>query len=299
MKIRLVLWGIGQVYNAMINLLKCYEELDQIEIVAITARELPCFATLDGYPLIRAEEIQNLDFDYLMVMSDGYFGEIIEAAMSVANVPRNKIVSYVILKIPCFDFKKYDLLKKQNISIVSNNCWGGIVYNTLSMECISPFKNVSVASDDYIKILYDLKYYLSIDPIWTGKKQLDTNQNREVPMLELDDVLIKCNHDLDAEIAIQKWKRRRDKFNWDNILVEMYTDDPAVEKAFGRASESYKRRVCFVPYESREKYAVTLPMMPGQTKFYEAVNGNGAIGKNAIAYDVLEIINGCISYRIQ
>ena len=300
MQIRLLLWGIGQVYNSVINLLKCYENLGQIEIVGITAQELPDFRTLDGYTLVRKEEIQSLDFDYLLVMSDNFYDEIVSSAVSVADVPRSKIVSYRILKIPGFDFPKYDLVKNQRgggVSIVSNNCWGGIIYNTLNMECLSPFKNVSIASDDYIKIISNLKHYLSVDPIWTGKTQIDANQNRAVPMLELDDVLIKCNHDLDAGLAIQKWKRRRDKFNWNHMLVEMYTDDSVVERAFGKASEQYDKRICFVPYVSHEGYTVTLPEMYGQTKFYETVNDNAGIGKNAIAYDILEMLCGCVRYR--
>lgn len=297
MQIRLLLWGIGQVYNSVINLLKCYENLGQIEIVGITAQELPGFRTLDGYALMRKEEIQSLDFDYLLVMSDNFYDEIVDNAVSRANVPRSKIVSYRILKIPGFDFQKYEFVKRQEINIVSNNCWGGIIYNTLNMECLSPFKNVSIASDDYIKIISNLKHYLAINPIWTGKTQMDANQNRAVPMLELDDVLVKCNHDLDAELAIQKWMRRRDKFNWNNILVEMYTDNPAIERAFGKASEQYDKKICFVPYMSNESYTVTLPKMHGQTKFYETVNDNAGTGKNAFAYDILEMLQGCVRYR--
>ncbi len=299
MKIRVVLWGVGQQYNTMINLLRCYEDCNQIEIVGIIAKDLPCFRTLDGYKPLTMKEIDQIDYDYLMVMSDRYFDEIVNTAISMANVPRNKIISYRLLTVPYFNFQKYDLLKKQKISIVSNNCWGGIIYKTLNMECMSPFKNVSFSSNDYLKILNNLRHYLHVDPVWKGKMQLDVNQNREVPMLELDDVMIKCNHDFDAKEAIQKWKRRRDKFNWDNILVEMYTDDPAVEKAFGTISEKYKKRICFVPYDSEEKYSVTLPMIYDQAKFYEIVNGSAGIGRNAIIYDVFDMINGEVNYRLK
>ncbi len=298
MKIRLILWGIGKIYNSMINLLKCYEDLDQIEIVGITAQDLPNFKYLDSYRLLNMEELQEESYDYLIIMSDVYFKEIVKAATDVAKVPRQRIISYHLLQIPNFNFQRYDMIRKQNISIVSNNCWGGIICHTLSMECLSPFKNVSFSSADYIKILSNLKYYMSIDPIWTGRKSLDTNQNIEVPMLELEDVLIKCNHDLNAEEAIYNWKRRRDKFNWNNILVEMYTEEPEVEKSFAEVSKQFKKRICFVSYESNQEYVMQLPLMPGQTKFYETVNCNAGLGKNAIVYSILEIIDGCKSYRI-
>lgn len=298
MKIRLIIWGIGKIYNSMVNLLKFYIDADQIEIVGITAQDLPAFKTLDGCLLVETEAIQKLDYDYLMIMSEDYYHEIMDLAISAAGVPRTKIISYHLLEIPYFNFIKYDLIKKSNVSIVSNNCWGGVLYNTLGMECISPFKNVSFSSDDYIKVLSDLKHYLNIDPVWTGKKEMDKNKNKEVPMLELDDVFIKCNHDPDAETAIQNWKRRRKKFNWNNILVEMYAEDINVEREFYRVSNLYEKKICFVPYKSEERNSVSLPLMNGQKKFWETVNSNAGIGKNAIVYNILEIIDGNKDYRI-
>jgi Exopolysaccharide biosynthesis protein len=298
MKIRLILWGIGKIYNSMINLLKFYDDADQIDIVGITAQNLPDYKYLDGYQLLSMKEVRTTEYDYVMVLSDDYFTEIVDSAMTISNVPREKIVSYHVMEIPYFNFFQYDFIKKQKISIVSNNCWGGVIYHTLGMECLSPFKNVSFSSWDYIKIVSNLKHYLSIDPIWTGKKEMDSNQNREVPMLQLDDVFIKCNHDLDAERAIHNWIRRRDKFNWNNILIEMYTEDPKVEKTFGKVTEQFHNRICFVPYESDEQYSMRLPLMRGQTKFYEAVNANAGIGKNAIAYNILAVMEGKQRFRV-
>ncbi len=298
MKIRIVLWGIGKVYNSLINLLRFYFELGQIEIVGITAQDLPECKALDNFKVLNSEEVQTLDYDYLIVMSDEYFEQIKSMAMRELHIPRRKIVSYHILEIPYFDFIKYDLIRKSKISIVSNNCWGGVLYNTLGMQCMSPFKNVSFSPYDYIKILSDLRHYLSVDPVWTGRKEMDGNQNREVPMLKLDDVYIKCNHDPDAETAIQNWKRRREKFNWDNILVEMYAEEREVEKAFGKVSEQFSKRVCFVPYATDEEYSIQLPLMSGQTKFYEAVISNARIEKNAFVYHLLDMIDGHKNCRI-
>lgn len=298
MKIRLLIWGIGKIYNSTMNLLRSYIDSNQIEIVGITAQNLPCFKTIDGFNLLGINELRDIEYDYLMVMSEVYYKEIVEEAVLRVGVPRYKIVSYHILEIPNFNFIKFDLIRKSNISIVSNNCWGGILYKTLGLECRSPFKNVSFSSNDYIKVISNLNHYLNIDPIWTGIKEIDKNQKREVPMLQLDDVFIKCNHDPDAENAIQNWKRRRKKFNWKNILVEMYVEDIIVEKEFYRVTEQFEKRICFVPYKSKEKQSVTLPLMNGQTRFFESVNSNAGIGNNAVVYNILNIIEGCIDYRI-
>ena len=298
MEIKLVLWGIGKIYNSMLNLLKFYTSANQLSVIGITAGSLPDCSTLDGWNLISTKDLSTVNYDYLMVMSDDYFEEIVNTATDMVGVPRDKIVSYHILEIPYFNFQEYDLLKRSRVSIVSNNCWGGMVYNTLGMECLSPFKNISFSARDYIRLLGNLEHYLSIDPVWRGKTEMDINQNREVPLLELDDIFIKCNHDPNAEIAISNWKRRRDKFNWNNIFVEMYTEKPEVEEEFGEVSGQYHHRICFVPYEPHEEYSMQLPMMPGQAKFYETVNGAAGTGKNGLVYDILQILNTNKKYRI-
>ncbi len=298
MRVKVILWGCGKIYNTMLNLLKFYSFTEELTVVGITAETIPNCKTLDGWSLINKNEVSKLEYDYLIVMSDDYFKEIADTAVNIWNIPRNKIISYHVLEIPYFNFEKYDFIKRNKISIVSNNCWGGILCNTLSMEYLSPFKNISFSDKDYIRLLGNLEHYLSVDPIWKGETQLDVNSNREVPMLELDDILIKCNHDPSAEIAIANWIRRRNKFNWNNIFVEMYTESPDVEKEFGRVSAQYHHRICFVPYESSEEYSMRLPLMPGQTKFYETVNGNAGTGKNGLTYDILQLLTKNKKYRM-
>ena len=102
MKIRLILWGIGKIYNSMINLLNFYIEANQIEIVGVTAQNLPNFQYLDNYPLLSMKEVKTIAYDYVMVMSDDYFDEIVDFAMITANVPRDKIVSFHVMEIPSF-----------------------------------------------------------------------------------------------------------------------------------------------------------------------------------------------------
>lgn len=41
------------------------------------------------------------------------------------------LLSGYILQIPYFNFEKYVQLSKSRISILSNNCWGGVVYKTI------------------------------------------------------------------------------------------------------------------------------------------------------------------------
>lgn len=286
---KIIIWGIGDIYNQLLNTIHYFEISNQIEVVALTANEDFKTMILDGYPIIHKSEIVTIEFDYVIVASVLYFNEIMNEAVEGLGIERGRIIPFRVMQIPNLNFADYIRLRNSKLSIVSNNCWGGLICHTLGIECLSPFKNVSFSDSDYIKLLNDFERYLKADPVGTGEKMVDTNSNLEVPVLKLEDVSIKCNHELDEETAIRNWKRRRDKFNWNNVLVEMYTESPETEQEFLLLSR-FKKKICFVPYESYRKQSIKLYMMSGQKKFWEAVNSNAEVGKNSICYNVLDIL---------
>lgn len=292
-----VIWGIGKIYNRLVNIIHYFEKINQIKIVALVTNELLKYKTLDGYPILSKSELKTLKFDYLIIASEVYFKEIVDDAEHNIGIERCKILPFWILDIPYFDFEKYIKLKNSNLSIISNNCWGGLICQTLGLECLSPFKNVSFSDEDYIKLLKNLKYYLSINPVWLGEMSLDKNRNKEVPILKLDDISIKCNHELNADIAISNWIRRKNKFNWKNIFVEMYTCSKDIENEFILLNH-YEKKVCFVPFESSKENSIKLNIMTGQKNFWETVNDNAGIGKNALAYRLIDLLLMNNFYRL-
>ena len=294
---KIIIWGIGSIYNRLLNTIHYFEISDQIEIIALVTNENINHMTLDGYPIIHRDEIPEKTYDYIIVASDIYFNEIVDDAVRNIGIGRDKIIPFRVMQIPNLNFDEYIKLKNSNLSIVSNNCWGGLICHTLGIECLSPFKNVSFSDADYIKLLKSFKEYLKLDPIWKGEKALDQNSNTQVPILKLGDITIKCNHELDGEIAIKNWKRRRNKFNWDNIFVEMYTESICIENEFLLLSE-FEKKICFVPFGSTKKQSIWIPMMSDQKKFWEAVNSNAGIGKNSLCYNVLDILLMKKTYRL-
>lgn len=115
-------------------------------------------------------------------------------------------------------------------------------------------------------------------------------------MLKWGDILIKCNHDPDPYEAIEKWKKRKEKINWNNLLVEMYTENENVARQF--SSLEYPRKMCFVPFHIELRDVYHLPMLPGQKKFYETVNGAAAVEGSGYIYDICDVFLGNINYRL-
>ena len=297
MSYRVLIWGLGGTYNCCVNLLKFYSLNKQFEIIGVTARDIPNgYKYVDGWPLLLKEQIKSSDFDFVLVMSREHYFEIMQNIIQLYSIEKERIISYRILSLPNLDFNNYIKIKNSRITIFSNNCWGGMLYHSLGLECISPFKNLSIAESDYMKFLKSPKYYMEKEPIWDGLEEMDFNSGKKVPVLKLEDILIKCNHYPDPYYAIEKWNRRREKINWNNILIEMYTENQNMAEEFSQLE--CLKKVCFVPFQTDLIYVYYLPQLPGQKKFYETVNGAVTLDGNGYIYDIGSVILGKINYRL-
>lgn len=291
---RVIIWGFGGIYNSHVNLLRYFEERGAIRVVALTATELPGFRSIDGHPLVEVKDISKVCFDYIIVMSNAYFWDIVKVAVS-NGIEERRLLPYRILDIPFLDFEEYIRLKESNITIISNNCWGGVVYHTLGLECRSSFKNLFLEDADYLKMLRNLRYYMDCD-MQFGKYKVDAHSKEKYPVMRLDDISIHCNHETIPDCAIEKWNRRKQKMNYGNLFIEMYTEKEEMADEFLRL-EQYAHKVCFVPFEDVREGVVQLKLYPGQKEFYETVNSNAGLGGNSVDYRILDLLKSKIVSR--
>ena len=73
-----------------------------------------------------------MDFDYCIVTVLNL--DIIKKEALILEIPINKLIPINVLQVPYFDFKKYIHIKETGISILSQNCWGGLCYNHLGYD---------------------------------------------------------------------------------------------------------------------------------------------------------------------
>lgn len=117
-------------------------------------------------------------------------------------------------------------LKCTNFTIISNNCWGGVVYDNLGLQKKSPTVGCYFFADDYVKFLHNLKYYLSLEIIIIDAKDsrhaevLSQKNQLDIPVGVLDDVEIMFLHYKDPIVAKETWMRRCKRVNWDNIIYK-------------------------------------------------------------------------------
>lgn len=146
-----------------------------------------------------------------------------------------------ILKVKRLAFA--ELRKKElvndSFTIISNNCWGGMLYESYNLPKQSPTVGLYFMASDYIKFVADLRKYLQmnltfIDPDDSKWKDSDQIKNDskfgEYPIGKLGDVEIFFLHYKSEKEAAEKWARRVKRINWDRMLIKFNDQNGCTKK---------------------------------------------------------------------
>lgn len=116
-------------------------------------------------------------------------------------------------------------LSNKNFSIISNNCWGGFVYQKFGLKYTSPTIGLFFMGEDYVKFCKKLEYYTSLElvfiPFETSKNALLLNRNEGYPVGVLDDIEIYFMHYKSEQEAKLKWEKRCARINFNNIIFKI------------------------------------------------------------------------------
>ena len=295
---KILVWGTGSGYNSCIGILKYWEGINEIEIIGITSND-NYYDSLDGIKFYRKNELDCVDYDYIIVTAKKVFSEICDEGI-ILGIGKDKFISSNILYIPGFSFKKYIRLLKSRISIISDDCWGGITYHYLNMKFLSPFINMYIEDDEYLRLVHNLKEYL-MEPLVYCNKEINPVEKFEYPVFKLGDVKLHMNHYHTIEEGERFWYERLKRINWDNVFVMMYTESKDVAKEFSKIP--YEKKVCFVGSDDIV-YPSVMPIKPYQSRndkekmLWEYIL---AIAGGRIAYyDVWSLLlDGKIKYRAE
>lgn len=138
-------------------------------------------------------------------------------------------------------------LKNQDFTIISNNCWGGFVYQDFDVQYNTPFIGLFLHPTDYIKLLSNLKHYLQCKLSFTDspKYHFDTIQ-KNYPVGVLDDIEIYFLHYKSKEEAYQKWNRRLKRVNIDTLFIAFAETKACTIKDIEEFNDlSFNNKVCF------------------------------------------------------
>ena len=119
-------------------------------------------------------------------------------------------------------------LNNRDFTIISNNCWGGHVYEYFGLPKLSPTVGCYFFADDYLKFVEYFDYYIN-QPLGfislndsKYKKEIINNgkDNLKASIGILKDIEIVFLHYKTKEIALEKWNRRIKRINQNNLIFK-------------------------------------------------------------------------------
>lgn len=159
-----------------------------------------------------------------------------------------KLLGDWIACIPGFKLEKYRELQQSRLSIFSMSCFGGLLSNTLGLPFLSPFVNLALTAGDFLKFLNAPNHYMKEELRFNKTIGVGEKNPTGHPLIFLGDITLDMVHYKTAESSINAWNNRRQRINWDNLFVVMYTDSKEILARFDALP--FGKKVCFVPFKS-------------------------------------------------
>ena len=115
--------------------------------------------------------------------------------------------------------------KHTDFTIISNNCFGGIVYRNHHLPYLTPTAGVFFMPKDYLKFIKNIRYYLNIEP-----SEISINDSKYSKYLrnikyygtigKIDDIEVMFLHYHSFIEAKEKWLKRAGRVNYDKIIYK-------------------------------------------------------------------------------
>lgn len=246
---QILIWGIGQFYDTYIAHHVLSKELNVVGF--ITGIKTVC-SVLDHRRIYMPDEIQDINFDYIIIANQNNYLEIRSRLVLEYKIPEEKCINGKVFKNPCFNWERYKKIINERPSIIAEACYGGYIYNQLGMRFYSPFINTRIFEYDYIKILRDLDFYLqqdiySIRDIQNSKEMGAEIGKKEIswgkmgyPIAGLGDVQLHAIHANSIAEYMVQWERRRERINKKNVWVMMIIENDDMADAFAQIEATHK-----------------------------------------------------------
>ena len=175
-----------------------------------------------------------------------------------------KILKEIRLRINKFGSSyRRKKLKIKNLTIISNNCWAGIVSQYLGIKYYTPTIGLYFFSEEYIKFLERFDYYIKqkLEIIDTKDSkyydEMIKKNHKNAIVGKLDDVEIVFLHMKTGKEAIEKWNKRVKRINRRNIIFKFCEQNECSSEHIKRFENlPFKNKICFTTKEYPEYKSV-------------------------------------------
>lgn len=127
-------------------------------------------------------------------------------------------------------------LKDSEITVLSSNCLGGLLYDRLGLRFLSPTVNTLITSDQFVRFVLDYEVYLENELVFLESE-------RSYPVAQLKDIQIHFAHYKTKEDAESCWNRRKGRIKKERLFVILNDRDGVTEEDLCRLDESGLKNV--------------------------------------------------------
>ena len=148
--------------------------------------------------------------------------------------------------------------RRDNFSIITANCIGGVIYHKLGMRMDSPTVNLWMTGDDFLIFLENLRDFIErgvftkIGESWQG----DLGFYYPIAKLSIPNhaITINFNHHSSFDEAVGDWNRRKLRINFKKIFILFANEEPTTDFYRKFAELSWKHKIILTTNETPEKY---------------------------------------------
>lgn len=134
--------------------------------------------------------------------------------------------------------RKRKRLKTTDFTVIASNCSGTFIYYDMELPYLSPTINLSIEMNDFIKLCEKLKWYLE-------QEMLEVKGEKK-PAGMLGDIKISFVHYNTFTEGAEKWEKRKQKINWDNLFIIGTDKDGCTYETLRRFEQlPYENKVIF------------------------------------------------------
>lgn len=132
--------------------------------------------------------------------------------MTILDKVKNKVEQYN----PIAQNRRHKMraqLKNKDITFLTPNCLGGILFHDLGLKFMSPTVNLMMTQTDFVKFVTHLDDYLTKD------FKFFKHPEYTCPCATLGDITVHFTHYTSEDEAVMKWKERVKRINKDNLFI--------------------------------------------------------------------------------
>lgn len=181
-------------------------------------------------------------------------------------------------------------INKENFTIISNNCWGGLIYQSYGLEYQTPTIGLFIMPDDYLKFISNLRFYVNQKLVFINPKDskyytlLKYKSNwGTYPIGKLHDIEIHFLHYKTDDEARKKWYRRVSRINYNYIIYKFNDQNFCTKEQIDKFMElNLPNKICFVSkqYRSDTIYIASCSKYSSVKASYEPFGNNRFININ-------------------